>query len=143
MQANATLRGIHLFVKDVKATVAFYRRAGLEFESVSKHFARAKSDRAALELGSYELTRGYDPGFREPTSGGAAGFATALQIGLASREAVDAVYADLTAAGFAGHLAPIDAFWGARYAEVRDPDGNIVGFQSPVDVSKRSAPPAA
>jgi len=139
---EATLRGIHLFVRDVAATVAFYRRVGLEFESVSKHFARVNSDRAALEIGSYELTRGYDPGFHEPTSGGAVGFATALQIGVASRAAVDAAFADLTAAGFMGHLAPIDAFWGARYAEVRDPDGNLVGFQSPVDERRRSAPPA-
>ena len=135
---KATLRGIHLFVKDVAATVAFYRRAGLEFEYVGKQFARAEGDRAALEIGSYELTRGYDAGFREPATGGA----TALQVGVASRDAVDAAYADLTAAGFAGHLAPIDAFWGARYAEVRDPDGNLVGFQSPVDENRRSAPPA-
>ena len=135
---KATLRGIHLFVKDVAATVAFYRRAGLEFEYVGRQFARAEGDRAALEIGSYELTRGYDAGFREPPPGGA----TALQIGVVSRDAVDVAFADLTAAGFAGHLAPIDAFWGARYAEVRDPDGNLVGFQSPVDENRRSAPPA-
>ncbi|MBI5287861.1 MAG: VOC family protein, partial [Chloroflexi bacterium] len=135
---EATLRGIHLIVRDVAATVAFYRRAGLEFESVSKHFARVASDRAALEIGSYELTRGYDTGFREPPGGGS----TALQIGLASREAVDTAYADLTAEGYTGHLPPFDAFWGARYAEVRDPDGNLVGFQSPVDESRKSAPPA-
>lgn len=133
---ETTLRGIHLFVRDVSATVAFYRRAGLEFESVSEHFARVESARAALEIGSYELTRGYDPGFREPT-----GSATALQIGLASREAVDAMYADLTSAGYPGHLPPFDAFWGARYAEVRDPDGNLVGFQSPIDMSMKRPPP--
>ena len=138
MTDRTTLRGIHLFVRDVAATVAFYRRAGLEFESVSKHFARAASERAALEIGSYELTRGYDPAFREPPSGGT----TALQIGVDSREAVDAKYAELTGAGYAPHLAPFDAFWGSRYAEVRDPDGNIVGFQSPMDASKKAPPPA-
>jgi uncharacterized glyoxalase superfamily protein PhnB len=136
---TATLRGIHLFVKDVAATVAFYRRAGLEFESVSKHFARAMrpDGAAALEIGSHELTRGYDPGFAGPTPGGS----TALQIGLDSREAVDAAFASLTAAGYEGHLPPFDAFWGARYAEVRDPDGNLVGFQSPRDETKISPPP--
>ena len=137
--ADASLRGIHLFVQDVAASVAFYLRAGLEFEDdqVSEHFARAASDRAALEIGSYELTRGYDPGFVEPPGGGS----TALQIRLESREAVDAMFSELTGAGYAAHLAPFDAFWGSRYAEVRDPDGNIVGFQSPRDESRVSAPP--
>ena len=129
-------------MRDVAATVEFYRRAGLEFDYVGEHFARAAGGRAALEIGSYELTRSYAPGFNEPRLGGATGSAAALQIGVGSREAVDAVFDGLTGAGYAGHLAPIDAFWGARYTEVRDPDGNIVGFQSPVDESMRSAPPA-
>jgi uncharacterized glyoxalase superfamily protein PhnB len=138
MADTNVLRGIHLFVRDVAATVAFYRRAGIEFESVSKHFARAASDHARLEIGSYELTRGYDPGFREPPSGGS----TALQIGVESREAVDEIFAELTQAGAPAYLPPFDAFWGARYAEVRDPDGNIVGFQSPADPDRRTPPPA-
>jgi uncharacterized glyoxalase superfamily protein PhnB len=137
MGSGAVLRGIHLFVRDVGATVEFYQRCGLEFESTSKHFARVASERAALEIGSYELTRGYDPAFVEPAAGGA----TALQIGVESREAVDAKFAELTGAGYRAHLAPFDAFWGSRYAEVRDPDGNIVGFQSPRDESMVSAPP--
>jgi uncharacterized glyoxalase superfamily protein PhnB len=43
------------------------------------------------------------------------------------------MYAVLTAAGYHGHLAPVDAFWGNRYAEVDDPDGTIVGFHSGPD----------
>ena len=39
---------------------------------------------------------------------------------------VDRVYGDVTTAGHAGHKEPWDAFWGQRYAQVRDPDGNIV-----------------
>jgi uncharacterized glyoxalase superfamily protein PhnB len=52
----------------------------------------------------------------------------ALQFDLASRAEVDEMHARLTGAGHASHLAPIDAFWGARYCEVSDPDGNVVGF---------------
>jgi uncharacterized glyoxalase superfamily protein PhnB len=37
----------------------------------------------------------------------------------------------MTAAGYVGHLAPIDAFWGARFAIVDDPDGNVVGLHGP------------
>jgi len=32
----------------------------------------------------------------------------------------------MTAAGFQGHVEPWDAFWGQRYATLRDPDGNGV-----------------
>lgn len=32
----------------------------------------------------------------------------------------------MTAAGFVGHLPPWDAFWGQRYAVLRDPDLNSV-----------------
>jgi uncharacterized glyoxalase superfamily protein PhnB len=38
------------------------------------------------------------------------------------------MHATLTAAGHSSHLAPFDAFWGKRYCEVIDPDGNVVGF---------------
>ena len=38
--------------------------------------------------------------------------------------AVDVAYGDLTEAGYAGQQPPFDAFWGARYAVVTDPDGN-------------------
>ena len=38
------------------------------------------------------------------------------------------------------HLEPIDAFWGARYAVVNDPDGNHVGIMSPSDEEHRSVP---
>ena len=133
------LRGIHVFARDVRASVAFYRQAGLEFGDVVDDFARTDGGRASLEIGSYRLTRGYDPAFQDPPAGGA----TALQIGVDSREAVDEMFASLVAAGYAPNLAPIDAFWGSRYAEVRDPDGNPVGFQSPVDDSRRSAPPSS
>jgi uncharacterized glyoxalase superfamily protein PhnB len=57
-----------------------------------------------------------------------------------SREAVDERYADLVGAGYVGRQPPYDAFWGARYAVVQDPDGNDVGLMSPVDPTKRSVP---
>jgi hypothetical protein len=36
---------------------------------------------------------------------------------------------------------PFDAFWGARYAIVEDPDGNHIGLMSPSDPALRTAPP--
>ena len=139
MANEATLTGMHLFVRDVPASVAFYRRVGLEFSFAGEHFARAASSSGtSLEIGSYALTRGYDPGFREPAGSGS----VALQLSLPSREAVDRLHAEVTSEGVPSHLAPFDAFWGSRYMEVLDPDGNVVGFHSPRDEGMISAPPA-
>ncbi len=60
---------------------------------------------------------------------------------LPTRQAVDERYVELTAAGYAGRQPPFDAFWGARYAIVADPDGNDVGLMSPIDESRRFWPP--
>ena len=60
---------------------------------------------------------------------------------LPTREAVDERYAALTSVGYAGRQPPFDAFWGARYAIVADPDGNDVGLMSPLDESRRTWPP--
>ena len=57
------------------------------------------------------------------------------------REAVDALYAELVGAGHTGAQEPFDAFWGARYAVVVDPEGTHVGIMSPLDPADESAPP--
>jgi uncharacterized glyoxalase superfamily protein PhnB len=45
---------------------------------------------------------------------------------------VDTLYDELTNAGYDGHLKPWDAFWGQRYAILRDPDGNDVALFAPL-----------
>jgi uncharacterized glyoxalase superfamily protein PhnB len=47
----------------------------------------------------------------------------------------------LTDAGYRSLNAPIDAFWGARFAAVEDPQGVGIGLMSPQDDAFRSAPP--
>lgn len=39
-------------------------------------------------------------------------------------------------------MTPCDAFWGARFAVVADPDGRDVGLMSSSDAEHRSSPPA-
>lgn len=125
MTQPATFNGLYLFVRDRAAAVAFYRRLGLGVEEVGDNFARAALPNGqSIEFGTAELTRSYDPGWAEPSGPST----NSINFTLPSRDAVDATYAELTAAGYRGHLAPIDAFWGARYAIIDDPDGNVVGF---------------
>ena len=45
---------------------------------------------------------------------------------------MDRWYAELTDAGYHGHLKPWDAFWGQRYAVLHDPDGNGVDLFAPL-----------
>jgi uncharacterized glyoxalase superfamily protein PhnB len=47
----------------------------------------------------------------------------------------------VTTAGYRGLQAPYDAFWGARYADVEDPNGIAVGLMSPISAEHRSQPP--
>lgn len=124
--------GMHLTVKDMSASIAFYRRIGLDIgEPVGgdPHVEIDVGSGVHIALSTVELTRSYDPGWREPNL--APG--SVLQFRVGSRAAVDALYRELTEAGYRGHLPPFDAFWGNRYAEVDDPDGHVVGFHSPRD----------
>lgn len=65
----------------------------------------------------------------EPPIGG---HRVALAFQAESPAGVDAAYAELTAAGAHGELAPWDAFWGQRYAVLRDPDGNPIDVFAPL-----------
>ena len=91
----------------------------------------------SLELDTAESARLWHVGWRaDPASA-----QVVLGFMLASRTAVDDRYAELIAAGYQGRQPPFDAFWGARYAVVADPDGNDVGLMSPVEESRRTWPP--
>ena len=135
------LTGVNLFCKDLGATVAFYRRLGLDIDDGNPwsghHIEVPMANGLQLELDSIELTKAYDPGFVEP----GAGSRNVLVFHLPTREAVDLAWVELTGDGHDGRLAPIDAFWGARYAVVADPDGNSVGLMSPVDPELRGESP--
>ena len=82
-----------------------------------------------LHLDNEPLAKAFNRGWRKSGQGSRA----ILGFKVDSREAVDERYAALTGAGYEGRQPPFDAFWGARYAVVADPDGNDVGIMSPVD----------
>ena len=137
---------VNLVVRDMDATLAFYRRLGLTIPappnwppgSAARHAEVAMPSGVRFELDNHEMARIWHAGWAESSDGARA----VLGFSLASRQEVDARYAELTAAGYAGRQPPTDAFWGARFAIVRDPDGNDVGLMSPVDTAKRFTPRA-
>jgi uncharacterized glyoxalase superfamily protein PhnB len=68
------------------------------------------------------MIRSFDPDWQPPSGGHRVAFAFLC----ASPTDVDATYARLTGMGYHGHKAPFDAFWGQRYAQIEDPDGNVI-----------------
>ena len=124
--------GVHFWVSDMPASVAFYRALGFDIAAGAEAapFVQLRiADGVEFAFGTHGLTSGYHAGFTPPVGRGS----TCLQFFLDSRVAVDTLHEKLKGAGYASHLAPFDAFWGARYAEVLDPDGHAVGFHSPRD----------
>ncbi|HLH45525.1 MAG TPA: VOC family protein [Acidimicrobiales bacterium] len=116
---------VELVVTDMAATVAFYRRLGLEFPADADTQEHVDVDLAGgmrLALDTEAVVRSFDPQWSPPTGGHRA----ALAFDCGAPEEVDAAWAELTGAGYEGHLAPWDAFWGMRYAVVHDPDGTPV-----------------
>jgi catechol 2,3-dioxygenase-like lactoylglutathione lyase family enzyme len=147
-RAGPKLDQINLVSGDIEASIAFYRRLGVEIPeervwhtpSGIHHASASGTDSSAtdLDFDSTVFARLWNGGWQ-----GLQDLRGRVVVGfkLPSRTAVDATYADLTGAGYVGLQAPYDAFWGSRYAVVEDPDGIAVGLMSPASQELRSAPP--
>lgn len=140
------LAQVNLIVGDMDAAVAFYKRLGMMVRidsgewpagSGARHVALDNGDGAIFELDNHQMAAIYHAGWR---SGHAVGHGVVCNFSVGSRDAVDECYRALTADGYAGCQEPYDAFFGARYAVVRDPDGNDVGLMSPIDQHRRFTP---
>jgi predicted lactoylglutathione lyase len=138
LSTRPSLNQINLVVTDMDATVAFYRELGLAIEASpgAQHVAVRFSDELLLEFDTTDSMSQWDSGWRGSTGG-----SVILGMSVESREAVDELHERLTGARYASHQLPYDAFWGARYAIVDDPDGNPVGIMSPVEDDHKSWPP--
>ena len=139
------LEQINIVVRDMERSVAFYRLLGvsiddppLEWAEWARHHVNGTtSNGVRVELDSVAFAKQWNPGLDEARLG-----AAVIPIfHVSSREEVDRVHARVTAAGHRSHQAPEDAFWGARYAIVEDPDGTSVGIMSPIDDAMRRPPP--
>ncbi len=113
------LDAIGIVAADPAASLRFYKLLGLDFVRAgdAEHY-EAKSAGVRVMLDSVALIQSFDPGYRKPTGSG-----VVMCFKQRSPAAVDALYAEITRAGFTGKTAPWDAFWGQRYACVLDPDG--------------------
>jgi len=116
---------IGIVVADMAATLAFYRRLGLDIPADAEtqpHVDVALPNGMRVAWDSIETIVSFDPDWVQPTGPNR----ISIAFGCDSPAEVDKVYADLVAAGYHGHREPWNAFWGQRYATVDDPDGNAV-----------------
>ena len=125
------LNAIGIVVKDMPRSLSFYRAMGLpippEFDSEPHVEAEVNSGLKIL-WDQVDVIRSFDPEWTPPTGGARVGLAFQMD----SPNEVNALYKSLVEAGFEGHKEPWDAFWGQRYALIRDPDGNSVDLYAPL-----------
>ncbi|ROT29719.1 VOC family protein [Micromonospora sp. HM5-17] len=126
-----------LVVADMARSLAFYRRLGIDIPAGAEtepHVEVTLPGRLRLAWDTVEVVRSFDPGWTAP----AGSHRISLAFRCADPAAVDATYAELTAAGYPEHLPPWDAAWGQRYATVLDPDGNAVDLFAPLPTAPTS-----
>ncbi|MFF3862891.1 VOC family protein [Streptomyces sp. NPDC002209] len=121
---------IGLVVSDMAASLAFYRRLGLDIPAGAQeqpHVEVVLPGGLRIAWDTEDVVRSFDPSWTRPAEDSRRDLAFLCD----SPSEVDAVYAELTDAGYKGHLEPWDAFWGQRYAVVLDPDGCAVSLFAP------------
>ena len=136
---------INLVSSDIKKSVEFYRKLGVEIPEqaaggavVPYHVGCELPNDFDFDLDTPRFAKIWNRGWANR-----ADLAGRVVLGFAveTRDKVDALYAEMAAAGYGGLQPPFDAFWGARYAILEDPDGAAVGIMSPSDPAKRFWPP--
>ena len=137
---------INIVAGDFARSLDFYRRLGVAFPeqaaegTVDQFHANGETSTGMnFELDSPAFAQFWNQGWA-----GRSDLAGRVVLGfrVGSREDVDCLYAELSAAGHRGLAAPFDAFWGARYAIIEDPNGIAIGLMSPIDPARKTWPPA-
>ncbi len=119
----ANLNAIGVVVSDMARSIRFYRLFGLDVPETPDegHIGVALQSGVHFMLDTEETIRSFRPDWSRQ-----AGNQLALALECGSPAEVDELYARVVGEGFHGEKEPWDAFWGQRYAQLADPDGNPV-----------------
>ena len=119
----ARLAAIGIVTRDIAESVRFYRLLGLDVPDPDggPHHQVELPGGLRLMWDTVELMQQLDPNREEPR-----GQRMALAFECESPDDVNATCARIAEAGYETKKEPYDAFWGQRYANVADPDGNVV-----------------
>jgi uncharacterized glyoxalase superfamily protein PhnB len=112
------LDALGIVSSDLDRSRAFYRLLGVEIAEGDDHVEATMPNGMRLMFDTEDVIRSFHPDWTRET-----GNQLALAFACGSPAEVDETYARIVEAGFHGEKEPWDAFWGHRYAQLRDPDG--------------------
>lgn len=117
------LDAIGIVVADIAKSLAFYQLLGIEVptEIDGPHVECVLDNGLRLMWDTIALMKEIDPAWEEPV-----GHRMGLAFACSSPAEVDSTFLAIVKAGHRVQREPWDAFWGQRYAQVIDPDGNTV-----------------
>ena len=113
------LNAIGIVASDVGRSIAFYRLLGVDFpEEGEGHIEATLPSGTRFMLDEESVVKSFRPDWTRET-----GNQLALAFECSSAAEVDELWSRAKDAGFEADKEPWDAFWGQRYAQLRDPDG--------------------
>jgi catechol 2,3-dioxygenase-like lactoylglutathione lyase family enzyme len=114
------LNALGIVSSDLTKSIEFYRLLGLDVPETpgDGHLDTFLPNGVRFMLDSEEIVRSFRPDWTREI-----GNQVTLAFECESPAEVDDLYARIVSAGFEGEKEPWDAFWGQRYAQLRDPDG--------------------
>jgi len=124
------LNAIGIVASDMATSIRYYRLLGLDLPDTpgEGHVEATMASGMRLMLDAEEVVKSFQPDWSRET-----GNQLSLAFECESPAEVDEVYARMTGAGFEAEKEPWDAFWGQRYALLRDPDGVEVNLYAPLE----------
>jgi uncharacterized glyoxalase superfamily protein PhnB len=123
------LNAIGIVATDMAESIRFYRLLGLDVPETPKegHVDTFLPNGVRFMLDSEETMRSFIDGWERQT-----GNQVSIAFECDSPAEVDEIYARVTEGGFHGEKEPWDAFWGQRYALLKDPSGVDVNLYAPL-----------
>lgn len=119
-----SLEAIGIVSTNIKESSRFYKLLGIQFSAPEEkdHWEGRSSTGLRIMLDSVELVKKINPHFK--MAHGDCGIVLCFK--QTDPEKVDALYSQISKAGFKTLKPPWDAFWRQRYASVLDPDNNQI-----------------
>jgi catechol 2,3-dioxygenase-like lactoylglutathione lyase family enzyme len=125
----AELQAIGITTSDLAASLRFYALLGVEVPGSGEGHVEAEApSQVRLMWDTEDVIRQIEPDLPSPVRQ-----RVVLAFRCADPADVDATYARVVDAGFESKQEPWDAFWGERFAYLRDPEGNTVALFAPLD----------
>lgn len=116
---------VGIVVKDMKKALDFYRVLGFVIPEEMNQEQHVEVEQGSIRLAfdTQEVAKGVYGDWEEPS-----GHRIELAFLCDHSEALNDLYKKIINHGYASHREPWDAFWGQRYAVVKDPDGNLISL---------------